>query len=183
MPQTLLALFAVVAASVLAFQNSRTRIDDMTRTHRSDVEVQARGAALAVVERLRGYDFDGGEGASPGATGTDAYSPRKDFGTAVPTAGVLVDALFADPALDDLDDFDGIEGAVARQTLFDPASGEERALDLAVSVEVVYLQPSAGGDWETAPPGVRTAQKRAVVTVRHATLPLPIRLAQTYVPS
>ena len=180
MPQTLLALLALSAVSVLTLRNSHSRIQDMQRAHRADIEVQSRGVAVGVLERISGYPFDGGEGAPPSAAGVGGYSRPADFGADVAAAGRALDALFADAAYDDVDDFDGVADAVARQVLFDPASGEDRALDLAVDVEVVYVRPDAAGDWAPAPPPVRTPHKQATVSVRHPSLTAPVRLGRIY---
>lgn len=181
MPQTLLALFAIIAASVLAFQNTRSRLDDMTRSHRGEITVQARGAAISILERLSGLDFDGGEGGDAASTGTGAYSPSASFGTAATASGRLMDDLFADPAFDDLDDFSGVQNAVSRDSLYDPSSDQTRSLDLSVAVQVEYVEQGATDDWvAVASASDRTHHKRATVTITHSTLSSPIRLGRIY---
>ena len=181
MPQTLLALFAIIAASVLSFQNSQTRIRDITRSHRGEISVQARGAAISVLERLSGVDFDGGEGGDASSTGTDAYSPTQSFGSGSAATGRLMDALFADSAFDDLDDFDGVQGAVSRNSLYDPASDETRSIDLTVDIQVEYVEQDASDAWVAVTGSSdRTHHKRATVTIAHPTLTDSIRLGRIY---
>ena len=182
MPQTLLAVFAIAAASTLAYQGSRDRIDDATRLYRAEVQSQARGLTEGVLARLAGLPFDGGEGGNAAAAGPARFSPASSFGAAAPSAGRPLDDVFADPAFDDLDDFDGVSGAVARHTFFDPATGTTQPFDLLVSVDVRYARQRADGSWEPVEgnPGFRSDRKWAVVTVEHATLPGGGRLGRLF---
>lgn len=174
MPQTLLALLAVVGVTVLVQQGGRDRIDDAASTRRSEIEVQARGVATSVLERLSGVPFDGGEGG-----GTSAYSPSLSFGTGASAAGRLLDEVFADGTYDDLDDFHGVQSVVARHFVYDPASKETRPLDLSVDIEVSYVEQDDGG-WVPPESYVRTPFKRAIVTVRASDLLAPVQLGRIY---
>jgi len=181
MPQTLLAVFAIFGVSLLALQGARGRIADLQDTYQSGAEVQARGVGVEVLERISGVPFDGGEGGTAGGTGTDAYSPPASFGTGVDSDGQPLGTLFTIGAFDDLDDFDGVQGAVATVTVFDPVSATAQTIEVEVSIEVDYVADAGGGDWRPVGGTTRTPFKRALVTLAHPSFPTPAQLGRIYV--
>jgi hypothetical protein len=184
MPQSLLALFGILAISTLVLQTSRDRMSDLDASYRNEAEVQARGVAVEVLERLSGVAFDGGEGGDASGTGTAVLSPRASFGSSADTTGQPMETLFSSAGLDDLDDFDGVTGAVATVSVVDPESGTAQSLDLTVAIEVVYVEQDAAGNWgPAASAATRTPFKRAMVSVDHSSFAEPARLGRIYVAS
>lgn len=181
MHQTLLALLAVVCVSMLVLQTRRGRVEDGASIYRSDAVAQARGVGLSVLERLSAYPYDGGEGASPTASSTDAYSPRGRFGVGGPQRGLEMADVFADAARDDLDDFDRVVGAVARQSVSDPGGGAPADVVFEVSISVDYAARDGGGDWvRVAAPSRREHHKLVTVVVDHESFPSPLRFGRVY---
>ena len=184
MPQALLGLLALAALSMLVLQSSRDRVQDATSTHQLDAVVTARGVGVEVLERLTGYPFDGGEGGTASATGPLAYSPASRFGVSGPSsAGVPLDDAFADTRYDDLDDFHGVDGALAQVQIADPTSGASQTQDFAIAVEVEYVEPDpvTGGWGPVQVADTRTPYKRAIVTVDSPHLAVPLQYARLYV--
>lgn len=181
MPQTFLALLAIVCVSLLVLQMGQGRVRDSTAIYRSDAIVQARGVAVSVLERLSAYPFDGGEGATPLGSGTNAYSPRGSFGTGGTAVGLDADALLASPSRDDLDDFDGVAGAVARQSVTDAETGATQEVTFEVSITVDYAARDGAGHWRpVTDPSIRTHYKLATVFIDHETFPGPLRFGRIY---
>lgn len=178
MQQTLLTLFAVVAAGLLMQQAMKANRADQASSFESETQVQARGVAVSILERLSGYPFDGGEGTTPGATGTNAFSPAASFGVGLPA--VSLDALFASSAYDDIDDFDGLAGVSAAQAVTDPVTGATQSFEVSVNVSVDYVKHTPSTGWGSVNGATRTPHKQVTVTVDHETLTTPVRFGRVY---
>ena len=176
MPQTVLALLALVVVTLLTQQTLLGTAADAADSHESESLVQARGVAVTVLERLAAYPYDGGEGGS--GPGTAAYSPPSRFGSGVSASGVSLDAVFAHTAYDDLDDFSGVAGAIASQPVTDPETGATTTLDFEVAISVRYAERDGSGDWQ--PASSRTHHKLAEVRVTHPTLDAPLDFGRVY---
>lgn len=190
MTQTLLALAALVALTMLTLGQVRDRVRNDADAYQLDAVVAARGVGVEVLERLSGYPFDGGEGGvvsslvgASGVTGsgTDAYSPQSRFGSDSVATGRMLDDLFANAGWDDLDDFDGVDGVVAPVRVTDPSTGAVRSRDFTVSVEVRYAEQEASGNWRAAlSPLTRSHCKRAIVRVDAPSLSTPLTFGRVY---
>lgn len=178
MPQTILALLAIVAATVLTLQVKGSAVQTLDDAYENDAYSQARGVAVSVLERLSAYPFDGGEGGGVGSD-TTAYSRRQHFGTGSTTTGVPLNDLFASGSFDDLDDFHGVSGAVASRSVGNPTTGGTETLDYDVSIVVTYAKRDPSGDWISvlAP---RAHHKMAFVRVDHYTMDTPLQFGRVY---
>lgn len=80
MPQTLLALLALVGVSLMVLQTGQQRMQKASDIYIDSAISQASGVGLSVLERLSGYPFDGGEGGTPSGSDVERFSPRGSFG-------------------------------------------------------------------------------------------------------
>ena len=165
MPQTILALFGIVLASILALHQSRTSIQTERQTEAAEVQALAAEVAMTRMAELEALPFD-----QAVADGIYMESPTE----LTPIVGGGFTPPGLDPPGDDLDDANGtvVEAVYA---LRDGASGGIR---LRTAVVVRYVQESDG---ETVT-STRTRLKRATVTVQPATATTvrPVRLTQLF---
>ena len=144
MPQTLLAICAVMLATFFAFQQQRSVLETRLEMVRNEVETAATGVAVDRLEEIGVMAFD-----------EATKSGDKIFSSASLTSSAIftVDA----PPIDDLDDFDG--SYVERFRVY---SGD--TLWYGVETGIEYADESQP-DLAIADPFQKTKFKKATVTV------------------
>jgi hypothetical protein len=169
MPQTLLALLAMILASLIAFNQQRNAIatyDDMLD---NEIEMAASGVLMHVMELVGGRSFD--ERATPEGILAAEYLPTSPsefaatarFGTYDRgSQGCNLEDAYLTPACDDIDDLDGIRNAVVHARFSDG-----RSLEFSLDIEVDYVVDRLVQTVSSTP----TRHKRVVVTVRNPYLP------------
>ena len=167
MPQTLLALGALLLAGFVALSQHRSSTHEQARAIRHEVEVDARSVGLEVLERLATLAFDAvvAPGDSTGLT------PEAAFGL----------PLSSDPLADatDVDDVHAMNVEIER-LYADPATGTPRALTFAVAADVGYVERVGGTVIRTG--GVPTFAKEVVLEVAHPQLHRPYLFRRVYTP-
>ena len=151
MPQTMLALFGIVLASVLMLHQSRSGILTDRRTEAAEVQALAAEVAVERMARLEALAFD--------QAVVDDYADAPAELT--PFAGGSFVPLGPDAPGDDLDDAnnESIEAPYALRE--GAAGGAVGGIELRTTVTVRYVDE---GDGETVT-SVPTRFKRATVTV------------------
>lgn len=181
MPQTLLALLALVGVSLMVLQTGQHRKQKASDIYVDSAISQASGVGLSVLERLSGYPYDGREGGTPLGSGVERFSPRGSFGVGGATVGADLDALFSASSRDDLDDFDGIVDAVARQSVTNPETGAVEEVLFDVSITVDYVARDAAGDWQRVTDfSIREDHKLVTVSVDYEAFPVPLTFGRIY---
>lgn len=144
MPQTLLALAAMMMATLFALNQQRGIIQTRMSMMRNEVATAATGVAVDRLEEVRAMSFD------EATKGEDKiFSP----------AALTSKPTFTDdaPPIDDIDDFDG--SYVERFRVW-----KSDTLWYGVATAVAYAQESAP-DVPLADPSQRSKFKKATVTV------------------
>lgn len=150
MPQSILAMLALLMASTFVMQQQRSTLHTRAQLIRNEIALQSTGVAESVLAEI----------------GTKAFDKKTD-------------ELSAGETLDDPEDltdeeFDGSSVREAVEDYHDQTLTRQRAfrgetLDFTVDVEVTYVQ----SDQET-PAGDETKNKMATVTVRSTDLSDPV---------
>ncbi len=165
MPQTLLALLALILSSLLVFNQQRLTIRSQTNMVTDEVELAAAGLASEIMEFVGAKSFD--EETTPAAiyaqagmvpTDPSAFSGSAAFGA---TDRGIEGCNFLDPAhtraCDDVDDVDGIDWT---HVDVDLAAG--RTLGFDVRTQVYYVDNTES----MAPASAPTRHKRVVMDLR-----------------
>lgn len=139
MPQTLLALMAMMLMTLFAFNQHRNVLTMREDVFMQDVDLRATGVAIDQLEALSAFAYDA-------ATVDDTLT----------TASALtsVEMLGDDGTTDDLDDFDGTTATATRETPFD-------TLSFSVTTRVSYVEEEDPDTEATSP----TKFKKATVEV------------------
>lgn len=165
MPQTLLALLALVLASFLMFNQQRLTVRSQTNMVTDEIELAATGLASEVIEFVGAKSFD--EQSTPyevymegGKAPADpsAFTEGNAFGD--PTlgpAGCDFIQPWRTPNCDDIDDVDGIDWTPVEVTL-----AHDRTLGFEVRTEVFYVDSTAS----MTPAVSQTLHKRVVMDIR-----------------
>lgn len=163
MPQTFLALLALVLASIIAFNQQRLTQQSYRNALRDEVQLAASGTAQHVIEMIAARSFD--EMTTPIPLFRAGTIPHSPSGFSIPAAfasdrGSLgcnaMDPRFA-PECDDVDDLNGLRGLPVEARLSDG-----RVLQFAADVNVFYVpNPSA-----TTPSSTPTLHKRVELSLR-----------------
>ena len=163
MAQTLLALGALVLATILALTTFQARNDAQTRRLESLIEVESVGVLTEVIETLGGFPFDGIPASPPDPAPLTAAS---DFGVSpsVPAGDTLSVHLWEKGTFDDLDDFDGLRGLLVHRSVSDPATGSDQSLAFAVDVDVEYVVENGSAGWVVSGTPTRFKRVRVAVT-------------------
>lgn len=144
MPQTLLALVAVMMASLFAFQQQRYVLDMRMDMIRNEIATQATSVAVDRLEEIRAMSFD------EATKGENNITSQSDL--------TLKDHFTDDaPPIDDVDDFDGATVQRFRVVGTD-------TLWFEVTTQVAYAQ-EADPDATISDVSVRTKFKKATVWV------------------
>lgn len=168
MPQTLLALLALITVSNLAFRWQQESIRSQRGAVASELRTLARGVATEVLERAARLPFD--SVANP--TLPDDCTPESAFGDG--SGGSLTFE-----AAQDVDDLHNMVPMTVSRRVIDAASGEAVSLDLFVTATVVYVDDDSGNSLG-ATGGRKTFYKRLVLTVSSPHLPVPVRVPRVY---
>ena len=144
MPQTLLAICAVMLATFFAFQQQRSVLETRLEMVRNEVETAATGVAVDRLEEIGVMAFDEATKSGDKIFSSNSLTSRGVF---------TVDA----PPVDDLDDFDG--SYVERFRVY---SGD--TLWYGVETGIQYAD-EAQPDQAIADPFVKTKFKKATVRV------------------
>ena len=166
MPQTLLALLALVLSSLLVFNHQRLAVQSQRTMIVNEVEMAATGLAAEIIEFAGARSFDASStpkkvalagGTVP--TTLASFSPAADFGSSA-TCPLLRPS--EDAPCDDIDDLDGIEWAPVAidVSLTDSLQFEAR-------VRVYYVDDVKSMDPAPAP----TYHKRVVLDLRSTDVP------------
>jgi hypothetical protein len=166
MPQTMLALLAMILASLLAFSQQRNAVSNYDDMVGNEAEMAATGAMMHVLELIGSRSFD--ERTTPEGINTAGSLPlsANDFsqdGTfgGFDTGECNLQEPFRTPECDDIDDLDGYVGTAS--ALF--SSG--LTMDFDVEIAVSYVQD---GDI-SAPTTSRTRHKHVIVRASNRLLP------------
>lgn len=165
MPQTLLALLALVLASFVMFNQQRLTLRSQNNMVTDEVELAATGLASEVIEFIGAKSFD--EASTPEAmhenggavpTGPATFTSGATFGaTDRGTAGCNFVEPARTPDCDDVDDVDGIDWTPVEVDL---AHG--RSLGFEVRTEVYYVDSVESMEPADSP----TRHKRVVMDLR-----------------
>lgn len=146
MAQTLLAVLALMLASLVSFNQQRNSVRNYSAMVQNEVEMAAAGTITHVIELIGSRSFD--ERSTPSAMLARNYLPSFDddfnaateFGDTDRGAGGC-DLLqpFATPECDDVDDLDGMANEVVSAEL---STG--RTLPFTVDVDVEYVLDETG---------------------------------------
>ncbi len=155
MPQTMLALLALMIAMTLSFNTQREVIHSQREMIANELEVMATGIALRTMETIRTRAFDEavvGDLYGMHATSSFEEAPFNTDGEPGHACKVF-DA--GGDTCDDIDDFHGLEATI-------PFEMDTLSIPFDVRVEVHYV----GGDLSAS--GTKTYQKEVTVYVQDA---------------
>ena len=161
MPQTLLALLALMLASLLTFNQQRLTMRAQRTMISNEIELAATGLASEVLEFIGARSFD--EQTTPEAIRAangkvpelpSSFSGASRFGTAG-ECDLLRPA--ATPSCDDIDDLDNLDW-----TEVDVALAHGRSLSFEVRTQVYYVDSPAS----MTPSSVPTLHERVVMDLR-----------------
>ncbi len=157
MPQTFLALLALVLASIIAFNQQRLTQQSYRNALRDEVQLAASGSAQHVIEMIAARSFD--EVTTPVALFRAGEIPHSPFGFSTqanfgsdrgPLGCDLMDPRIT-PLCDDVDDVGSMTGLTVEARLSDG-----RILPFTANLNVFYVpSPSA-----TTPSSTPTLHKR-----------------------
>ena len=182
MPQTLLALLALVLASFLTFNQQQLTIRSQGNMVTDELELAAAGVASEALALIDGRSFD--EATTPSAIAAKAgvlpasplqFSSHAAFG-AVDRGPAPCDFFnpWKTPECDDVDDLDGtgwlpVTISLADELITDPDTGlpypdsvRARTLDFEVRTEVFYVDSVQS----MAPSATQTRHKRVLMDIR-----------------
>lgn len=164
MPQTLLALFALMISSFLVLNQQRLTAGARQHMVSDEIELAASGLASDIMEMAAARSFD--EGATPEAvryyqripTGASDFSGAATLGaTDRGTDGCDLLQPAATPDCDDLDDVAGLGWQPVQIGL-----AHRRTLDFEANLDVYYVSSPESMDRSLVP----TRHKRVVLEVR-----------------
>ena len=170
MPQTLLALFALVLASFLTFNQQRLTLRSHHNMVTDEIELAAAGLASEVIAFIDGRSFD--ESTTPSAIGDEnGLTPEtpSDF-LLSSTFGGGDDGddgcnLVRPSLTPDCDDVDDVHSPEWRSVAIELAAG--RSLDFLVRTQVYYVSTPESMVEASAP----TRHKRILVDIRSPYMP------------
>ena len=165
MPQTLLALLALVLASFLTFNQQRLTIRAQTNMLTNEIELAATGLGSEVMEFIAARSFDEQstpravyEGGDKAPVSASQFKAASTFGAADRGASGCD---FMDPAVtpecDDVDDVDGTDWTPVTISL---AQGRE--LEFEIRTEVFYVDDAES----MTPASGQTLHKRVILDIR-----------------
>ncbi len=156
MAQTLLAVLALILASLVSFNQQRNSASNYETMVENEIEMAASGTIMHVMELIASRSFD--ERSTPARIQERNYLPRFDddfvgtghFGSS-DRGSLGCDLLepFQTPDCDDVDDVNGLTGQ-----LIDAELSTGRSLPFEVSVDVEYVRD-------------RTASETSSTSTRH----------------
>lgn len=169
MQQTLLALVALLIATLLSFNQKQALVQNQSQVVRAEVEQMAIGVAAQTMQVIRARAFDAATAGVP----SDSLVPTSEFSSFPFTTGNDCEAFGGTDTCDDVDDFHEM---VTATIPFQVPSG---TFDFDVDAEVRYvdedLQPTGGS---------RTSRKKVILKVQDAPssgeprLPEPIQYSE-----
>lgn len=168
MPQTLLGLFALVLASLIAFNQQRLTQQSYRAAIRDEVEIAASGTTQHLIEMIAARSFD--EASSPARSFQNGGVPStpSEFTTAGNftgdrgTAGCNLMDPSLTPLCDDVDDLNGLRNVAVEARLSDG-----RTLPFTADVNVSYVTSPGATATSSSP----TNHKRVDITIRSSMLP------------
>ena len=178
MPQTLLALLALVLASFLTFNQQRLTMRSQTNMVTAELELAAAGLASEAMAFIEGRSFDERSTPEKIAAAAGAVPEHDHEFSAASSFGYSGDCSFLQPAAtpncDDVDDLAGrgwtpVSIELARELILDPDTGapypdsvRTRELDFEVRTDVYYVDTA-----ESMTPALgRTRHKRVTMDIR-----------------
>lgn len=161
MPQTLLALLALVLASFLSFNQQRLTVRSYQTMVSSELELAATGLASNVIEMIGARSFD--ENTTPEKIdAAGGLVPQSPLSFSTPGSfGMLGECDLLSPAdTPGCDDVDDVHGDDWRAVPVDLAHG--RSLDFEVRTQVYYVASTES----MVPTSIPTLHKRVVMDIR-----------------
>ncbi len=155
MQQTLLALLALLVATLLSFNQKQATVQNQGQVVRGEIEQMALGVAARTAQVIRSRAYD----ASTKGVPADSLVPTSKFTDPPFTTGNDCEAFGGEATCDDVDDFHEMVQATV------PFTYPTGTFDFAVDVEIRYvdedLQPTDGSTVD--PP---TDQKQIILRVQ-----------------
>lgn len=158
MPQTILAMLALMTAVLFTMGTHRQVIETEREMVANELEVMATGIALEAMEKIRTRAFDQVVAEDPNKVYTESqFEPSSNWNntTCKPFHGSG-----AANDCNDLDDFHGMNSATLTFTMGKDASGNDITVPFTVDVEVTYV------DSDLNPVSGNTYQKQVTVFVQ-----------------
>ncbi|HLT47580.1 MAG TPA: hypothetical protein VK002_10160 [Rubricoccaceae bacterium] len=168
MSQTLLAVLAIVLASFVSFNQKRNAVNTYEHILQNEIEMAASGSLMSVMELVGGRSFD--EVATPEEVkywnripnSTAVFHANHHFGVYDQgPIGCNLEKPYLTPECDDIDDLDGIRGAIVHARL---SSG--RTIEFETDVDVDYVVDREIQTISEEP----TNHKLVTITMRHPLL-------------
>lgn len=151
MPQTLLALLALMTATTMSLSWQRDSLRAQMNLIEAELQVEARGVVNEVFERVANLPFD----ENTDAETADDLSLESSFGS---------NRAWTDPGVDDIDDLHEMQPYDMVRTVNDPVTGEDVDVIFEITATVDYVDDSSGNELKSTD-GERTFYKRFTVYV------------------
>lgn len=156
MPQTLLALLALMTATTMSLTWQRDTIRAQMNTIEDELQIEARGVANEVFETVANLPFDENTPPSaPIAKSTTDLSPEWRFGS---------DRHWGDTSVDDIDDYHNMRPSTIIRTVTNPLDGTDVDVRFEITAKVDYVSDDSGDELKSTG-GVRTFYKRFEVQI------------------
>lgn len=154
MPQTMLALLALMTATTMSLTWQRDSIRAQMNMIEAELQVEARGVVNEVFETVASLDFD--QQTTGGATvnSTDDLSPYYTFGTNRTWGSV-----------NDIDDLHNMRPYDMERTVTNPVTGEDAQVIFQIMAKVDYVDDASGVELRQSVGNARTFYKRFTVFV------------------
>lgn len=152
MPQTLLALLALMAAVTMSLSWQRDSMRAQMNLIEAELQVEARGVVNEVFEHVANLRFD--ENETPAST--NDLTPETQFG---------INRSYNSLFVNDIDDLHGMRPHRIIREVTNPLTGGTAQVPFVVTAEVDYVDDSSGEELRWAG-GARTFHKRFTVTVK-----------------
>lgn len=149
MQQTLLALLALLIATLLSFNQKQAAVQNQGQVVRAELEQMALGVAAQSTQIIRARAYDAATAGVP----SDSLVPTSEFADSFPT-GKDCEVFGGGTPCDVVDDFHEMGTATV------PFTFPTGSFDFAVDVEIQYVDANLDST------GSRTDQKKIIVRVQ-----------------
>ena len=159
MPQTLLALLALMTATTMSLTWQRDSLRAQTNAIEAELQVQARGVVNEVFETVANLPFDHNT-VDASVSSTSELSPYYTFG---------MNRTWGDwgtgGAINDLDDLHKMKPYDMPRTVTNPLTGEDAQIVFRIMAEVDYVDDASGTELKQSLNNKRTFYKRFTVLI------------------
>lgn len=169
MQQTLLALLALLIATLLSFNQKQATVQNQGQVVRAEMEQMALGVAAESAQIVRSRDYDAAVIGLP----ADSLVPTSEFTDPPFTTGNDCEAFGGSTTCDDVGDFHEMETATV------PFTFPSGSFDFSVDVEIQYV------DENLQPTSSKSDRKQIIVRVQDSPssgadprLPEPIQYSE-----